>query len=242
MSDISIQDVFPMCYTANMTFNLQNAVEIIKTNPHFVSLKKIVENNPYHDHEPVYDHLLKTHATAQKAITADFITNQKAKEEFNTFLQKPVGNITTQDALLLTALLHDIGKALEYKDSGNTSSILTKKPDGNTQCAGHEYWGCVFLPEFIQNINLDEIAKNYIATTILLHDTFNEDYFRARKEWSIEILMDDVKARAEGRYKEVLFNIYCDCYTATPFQFAIALIETLFNHPDLYTEREYFLP
>ncbi len=224
-----------------MKNDLDQLVSNITNSSHFQKLKTIIENNPYHDNESVYDHLIKTYKTAKQALKGTYIKSREAKKEFENFLKAPVGNITMHDALALTALLHDIGKILVYEDSGKQVSINSLKPDGKTQCAGHEYLGSTILETFVNDIPLDETAKKHITSGIRLHDTFNETYFHTKENWPIEILVSDVKARAEGLHKEMLFNIYCDCSTAKPFQFALPLIETLFNQPELYAERKYFV-
>ena len=48
--------------------------------------------------------------------------------------------------------------------------------------------------------------------------------------------------RAQGFYKEALFNIYCDCSGAKAFEYAKSKIEGLFDDPKLYTTRKYFIP
>lgn len=222
-----------------MQFTLSHAKETIVKTPSFLLLKNVIENNSYHDHESVYDHLIKTSKIAEQALKGTYIKNEEAKKLFGNFLHQPVGNIVMRDALMLTALLHDIGKVLVYEDSGKRVSINSLKPDGKTQCAGHEYLGSTILETFVHDIGLDKTAQGHIASSIRLHDTFNEGYFHARANWPIEMLMSDVKARAEGLYKEMLFNIYCDCNTAIPFQFALPIIETLFNQPELYMQRKY---
>ena len=61
------------------------------------------------------------------------------------------------------------------------------------------------------------------------------------ENWKIEEVVDDVKARAEGLYKEALFNIYCDVYTANPSRNSIKRIIEIFDQPQLYIPRKYFI-
>lgn len=224
-----------------MQNDLDQLINTITNLPSFQKLKTVVENNNYHDNEDVYTHSLSTMHHAQEAIKGDFIKNPKAKELFTTFLNQTVGGLPRKDVLILVALLHDIGKILSYEDGGKKNLITTTKPDGKTQCAGHEYLGSTIVEKILTNTHLSQETKTYIATCIKLHDTFNETYFEPKKEWPLAYIIDDIKSRAEGKYIEALFNIYCDNFAVERYQFAKNIIEKVFNNPLLYTERKYFI-
>ncbi|HYM65569.1 MAG TPA: HD domain-containing protein [Candidatus Sulfotelmatobacter sp.] len=215
--------------------------EKISTNPLFLKLKEIEENNEYHDHEKTYDHLIKTFEIAKKQITADFIKNETAKKLFLEFVNTPFENLNNGEIMLLTALLHDIGKILYYKDGENEFTLRHKNSDGIVSNPGHEYWGSKFVKEFVKDTELSEKVIEKISKIIRLHDTFGAHYFEPKLNLSIEEIMDDVKARAEGLYIEELFNVYCDCFTAKPFEKSKNKVIEIFNQPSLYVKREYFI-
>lgn len=220
---------------------LDQLVEQIKSSPEFQKLKTVIENNGYHDNEPVYSHLIKTYEIAEEKIKGDFISNQEAKKLWDGFLAKEVAGMARKDILVLVALLHDFGKVLSYEDNGKTESILSNKPNNTTQCSGHEYWGSVFIKDFLKQFSLPIEIIEYISNLIRLHDSINEGYFSPKKGWPIELIVKDLKSRSDVFYIEALFNIYCDCYNAKPFQFALKTIEELFNQPNLYLPRKYFI-
>ena len=138
--------------------------------------------------------------------------------------------------------MHDVGKILNYKEDLKTGSMFLITPNGTTLCPGHEYWGSTLTSEFLKEANLSYDVIDFIAKGIRLHGDLGEDYFRPKIDWSIEKIIEDIKGRAEDMYKELLFNIYCDCFYAKPFQFAKKIIVKLFNEPSLYTERRYYIP
>ena len=99
---------------------IDELIEKIVSGPYFLKLKSVVENNAYHNHETVYDHLLKTMNTAKEEIKGDFISNPEAKKLFGEFIREQVGNIERSNLMILTALLHDIGKMLQVEENGQT--------------------------------------------------------------------------------------------------------------------------
>ncbi|MCL6096862.1 MAG: HD domain-containing protein [Patescibacteria group bacterium] len=221
--------------------NLDPIVEKIINNPLFLRLKDVIENNAYHDHEKTYDHLIKTYETAKTQIKGDFISNPQAKKLFLEFVNTPFENLTNGDVMLLTALLHDVGKILYYKDGGKEFPLRHENAEGIVSNPGHEYWGSTIVREFVKDATLSEKVIEKIAKVIRLHDTLGAHYFNPILNWPIELIVDDVKARAEGFYKEALFNHYCDCFTAKPFEESKRKIIQVFNEPTLYSPREYFI-
>lgn len=221
--------------------DLENYISKIIQNPRFLRLKNIVENGPYHDHEDVFSHSVKAKDTALKAINADFITNTEAKKKFIEFVNDDYHGYKRGDIMVLTVLLHDIGKMLNIKENGSLRPLFSVDSEGKTSCPGHEYWGSTIVSQVTADLSLPPEVISLIASIIKLHDNFGADYFEGRKEWTMEKLLNDIKSRAEGFYKEALFNIYCDCSMAVPFQYSKEMIIKIFNEPALYERREYVL-
>lgn len=207
----------------------------------FLRLKDVVENNGYHDHEVVYDHLIKTKDIAQREIKGDFIANPEAKKLFLKFVNEDFYILKRVDIMILIALLHDIGKILTVYEGDTEHPLLATNSSGITFCPGHEFWGSTIIGEILNDLALPEEVINYIATIIKLHDTFSDSYWKDRKEWLLEQILNDVKSRAGGFYKEALFNIYCDCFNAKPFEYGKSMIIKIFNEPSLYIKREYVI-
>jgi HD superfamily phosphohydrolase len=221
--------------------NLDAIVEKIINNPLFQRLKDVSENNSYHDHEKTYDHHIKTYETAKCQIKGDFIKNEEAKKLFLGFVNVPFDNLTNGDVMLLTALLHDVGKILYYKEEDHEYPLRHEDKEGIVINPGHEYWGSTIVNEFVKDASLSEKVIEKIARIIRLHGAFGEYYFASKFNLPIKDIIDDVKARTEGFYKEVLFNDYCDFFTAKPFEKGKEKIIEIFNEPFLYNLREYFI-
>lgn len=218
---------------------LDSLISQIIQNPLFIRLKENEENGPYHNHELTYDHLIKTKDIAQREVKGDFITNAEAKKLFLEFVEKDVYGLKKGEVMILTALLHDIGTILQVQENDEYRPIKVQEGEINT-FPGHEYWGSTIVSEFTKDLLPEEIT-NLIAQVIKLHDVYGETYFATKTDWSFSKLLNDVKSRAENLYKESLFNIYCDCFTAAPYQNAKRKIVELFNDPGLYIERKYVI-
>lgn len=221
--------------------NVEDLIEKIIKKPLFLKLKGMVENNSYHDHEDVYSHLIKTKDIAKREISGGFITNPEAKQLFLQFVKEDFYGMKRSDILVLIALLHDIGKMLSVKEGSNFHPILVTNSSGITSIPGHEYWGSTIVGYVLQGLTMEPEVITYMANVIRLHDTFNESCWPPKKDWPMEVILNDVKSRAEDFYKEALFNIYCDCFTAKQFEYGKEMIIKIFNEPDLYIKREYVI-
>lgn len=225
-------------------FNLDETIQIIISHPLYEGLKNVIETiDGMHDHEPVYDHCIKTSKIAREQITGGFITNRIAQEKFSSWMQEDFHGITKGERAVLTALLHDCGKILYFEENGRSRSINVQKENGQTSCPGHEYWGGrLVVPELLKDIPIASEAKRLISEVVKVHGTFGTEYFKGKENWSAQDLIFDMKSRANGYYEESLFNVYCDCHTAPGFQKAKKQIEGVFSDPTFYIKRKYFPP
>jgi len=221
--------------------DIEYIIQTIIKKKEFRKLKSVKENNPWHDHESVYDHSIKTMKIAKKEVKGKFITNHKAKELYFHFINKHIDGIKRADVMVLIALLHDIGKALSYKEGGQILPVVTTHKNGLTTAPGHQYYGSTLVEDLLTPLGFSPKLIFYIAKIITLHDTFNDYYFTSKIDWDFTEIISDVKAQSEGLYIETLFNIYCDNYTAVASKLSRDFIIKLFNKPMLYVERKYFL-
>lgn len=220
---------------------IDQLIEKIIQNPLLLRLKNVVENNSYHDHQDVYSHVIQTKNIALMEIAGNFISNPDAKKSFLEFVNENFHDMKRSDIMVLTALLHDIGKILTVKDNNKSHPFLVTNDAGITACPGHEYWGSTIVGKVIEDLSLPKEVVDLIANVIKLHDTFSENYFKQTAAFTWDLLLNDVKSRAENLYKEALFNIYCDCFNAAPFEKGKQMIIKLFNEPKLYERREYVI-
>ncbi len=218
-----------------MNFNLEEAVEKIKNNKSFLRLKKVIEDNSYHNKEPVYNHSIKTYNIAQREIAATFISNAEAKEKFNNYINQEISGIKKKDLMMIFALTHDIGKMIVFDDNGEKFHINQKIEEGTTLANGHDYWGSLIIESVLENTNLSKDAIEFLSKCIRLHNTFNSCW-RQYKNLGANRVLEEMKRVSENIHVELIFNGYCDCYSALPFQEAIPLIHEIFNNPKAYSQ------
>lgn len=231
-----------------MIFTLDETIEKIKNHPLFQRLQTVVENNPgYHDHEDVYAHATKTARIALSEREGKFITNPQALSSFQDFMNEVVEDTTQRrDIVVLTALLHDCGKILSYREGGKIFTML--QPRANTEdqtiCSGHEYWGGKLVaPKILTDVGVSPKVTELVSEMVGLHGTLNDSiYYKLTESWPMKNLLSDVKSKAKGRYIEAMFNAYCDCYDASSFANSKERIVEILNTPELYISREYFIP
>jgi len=160
-------------------------------------------------------------------------------------MDEDVFGMKRKDVAVIIALLHDCGKILSFRENGNVSTLIIKRPLdlSQTSCPGHEFWGGeIVVREILKDSGLDEKLIEYIAKVIKQHGLFSAEYYVGKEKWSESELLNDVKSKAEGLRKESLFNMYCDGYTAPAFSQGKAKVKELFNMPPFYVTREYFIP
>lgn len=220
-----------------MQFDLQKAVETIKNNKDFLKLKNVIENNAGHDHEPVYDHCVKTYEIARKTIDGHFIENNLAKEKLENYLNTKVDGIEKRDLFQITALIHDIGKMIVFEESGKTKNLLFKIDDENTFAPEHGYWGSLIVADVTSDLGFSDEIIAYLSKCVRLHLAgFN---FWYDKELSLDELLWKIKLRSENIHVEVIFSTYADLYYGNHFKDNIQLPVALLNKPEAYNLVEY---
>lgn len=194
-------------------------IKRIKMNPIFRGLKSIVENNPYHDMEDVYTHSLRTCKVAEYNIGGKFIASSRARKLFVAFADQDLGGLKTGDIMVITALLHDIGKA--YVPQVNT--------EWGTMMPGHEARGAEVVDDVIGDLGFRTEQLELIRKVIRLHDVYSEG--NLAKGLSVA----QIKEMGEGAHIEILFNRYADCFFAKPFQSSLEKIRNIFVDKGLYS-------
>lgn len=140
---------------------LVNSLDLPRAIPRWRMLKAIIERNPWHREQSVYDHtVLVVRATEYLCGLGEF--HLPLLEAMRVYLREPIGSqgIERWYLLRLAAFAHDFGKGLCYVNN----------PDGTTSCPGHEWLGSAMIEEMLlQNFSLDVLAASYVMSVVRQH-------------------------------------------------------------------------
>jgi len=165
--------------------------KLINLIPEFYELKNTVENSAdgWHVNESVFDHTISVMSALGKIISQ----NKNVKK----YLVSKIGGNSKKNLLLLSALLHDVGK----------KEALTK--DGKfTNCKGHEPISVKKSKVILKRLNLSEKETRKVLKIIANHSEFHKllkpDNQNFKKEYST------IKKRLKDIFLELILLTYAD--------------------------------
>lgn len=132
--------------------------------PEYYRLANFIENNPWHLQQDVLTHSLKVMAGLEKVLQFEFLAPQQRQSAISYCSAKIDGTVSRVDRLRAVVLLHDISK----------SFVLTKLPDGTTQCPGHEFLSAALVSDYAERLSLSKKLEKQVRGMILLHGTISE--------------------------------------------------------------------
>lgn len=137
--------------------------------PEFYELKKVVENNFWHNEEIVFNHVLSVLDGLGKIV-------RKANEKIRYSLDKEIGNNSRGDLLWIATLLHDIAKK---------ETLITV--NGIKRCPGHEKKGAEKTKRILKRFDLSEKESRIIVKIVrnhgLVHEIISPDNKNFQKEY-----------------------------------------------------------
>jgi len=119
--------------------------------PELYQLKNVIENNSWHNHDPVFDHIIATLESLEGLL-------EKAKNKINLYLDQTVDKHTRKELLFLAALFHDIAKK---------ETIVSE--DGLTACLKHEEAGARKVKKILERFDLSDKEKDIVVRIIKHH-------------------------------------------------------------------------
>ncbi len=152
--------------------------ELEKLIPEFYKLENIIENNPWHNEESVFNHTISVLDNLEKII-------RNSKKEIKQALNKIIDKNSRKNLLYVATLLHDIGKKEAITDLGG----------GVRGCPGHEKKGAQKTKKILKRFNLSQkelkiitdIVKNHGVTHDMIgleNKDFQKEYKNFKKKFS----------------------------------------------------------
>lgn len=128
----------------------------------FEASKSVVENNICHHNETVYTHTLNMFKQFQELLQFEFVESGKVRETAKIYFSQLVGRWTKKELILLSVLLHDLGK----------TKTLTKDVNGNTKAIGHEFQSVKIARKLLRRLNFKDREILYTTELVRLHSGY----------------------------------------------------------------------
>ena len=145
-----------------VTYEDLRAGKYEKELPELYELKNTIEHSlPFHDRQPVFDHILEVFKSLRELLKLDFVNNAERKGKIENHLNKRIGNFTRRELLLQASLLHDIAKDIAVKEL----------PDGRLVCPKHDEAGAGAVKDFKSRFGWTENDMTFVKGLIKRHLT-----------------------------------------------------------------------
>jgi hypothetical protein len=129
--------------------------EFEKVIPELYELENVIQNNPWHDNDPVFNHTLSVVTELNNLL-------ETGSDKIKEYLNKKVKNNSRRQLLILAAIFHDIAK----KEAVNEALFL-----------GHEEMGAGKFRDIILRFNLSQGEKYFTEKIIRNHGFIHEILF-----------------------------------------------------------------
>ena len=207
-------------FNKNIHSNIPNAIANLSRSPEIQRLSKLVENNLYHDHENVLDHVQVVFANIQEFLKFEFVKSSELQKKYLDYFNEipdKKGEYKRIDLLILTACLHDIGKGLKKENGRPCLEIIDEQ--GNTLAFGHEYLGALIVPSLLRNnYGLTPKEISIVQFLVGFHDTFNEKFCKTYLTKNTAKDIPVIQERQPLFYIELLLHILSDNSGFEPYQ------------------------
>ena len=154
---------------SEFTFEKIKNREFEKVIPELYELENVIENNPWHNNDPVFHHIVSVTSELEDLLKD---VNNKIKN----FLNQKVTNHFRKELLFLATVFHDIAKKETFTIDNNM-----------TETVGHEEMGSEKLKNIVSRFDLskDEIESisRIVKNHKFIHDISNLPIEEANERW-----------------------------------------------------------
>jgi UTP:GlnB (protein PII) uridylyltransferase len=167
--------------------------------PEIYSLRFIVENNPWHLNQNVFDHTTSVLKNMEKILKLEFL-KEKVRKKIINYLGRKVSDHSKKQLLIVTTILHDVGKL----------ETLIRDSSGLTRCPAHEIIGGVLVADFGSRFELDQKATKLVAKIINYHGVVSDILALAINRQNPTKYFRFFKQAVGNIYIELLLLMYAD--------------------------------
>jgi UTP:GlnB (protein PII) uridylyltransferase len=169
--------------------------------PEFYQLKTVEENSSWHDHQNVFDHVVKVVKSLESVLSG----TQPVSDNFPLLVEKlnqPFASKTRKQLLILATLLHDIAKP----------TTVRELEGGIKACPGHEEAGAAMVSSFATRFGLTPAETARVEKIVRYHGQLHDALSKilaAAPESADEIFATEIEPYQEI-VLELLLLMYAD--------------------------------
>lgn len=174
---------------------LEEIIEKIKhgkledIDPCFSELSDIVENDGFHDKDPVLFHI--------RRVTENVVFLTESSAWSGNYFSGKIGSFSRKDLLAVAAAFHDIAKGK-----------VIQSDMGRTACPGHEDAGAEMVKEFFSGKKIGNDEFQYIYRIVKNHGV---PYLCLRQDnRNIDADFRELAEKLEGVYPDILLFLKAD--------------------------------
>lgn len=137
--------------------------------PELYELEEVIENNLWHNNDPVFNHVVSVSTELNKLF-------EEVNDKIKAYLAEKIKNYSRKDLLFIAAIFHDISKKETLK--GNNKI---------TECVEHEKMGAEKLGSILLRFDLTEEEKERVIRIVRNHGFihYNFGYLEKWEEFKI---------------------------------------------------------
>jgi len=168
--------------------------------PEFYKLSSVVEINPWHNKQNVFEHTMNVLSSLERIILFDFLAGDRKLKLEKELLQEINGH-TRKELLIVATLLHDCGKE---------KTLIIDHRTRQTNCPNHELIGSELANKYCKRLYITGIANSRVRRIIILHGYPHEVVNQVLSHDVPEKYFEVFARKVKSIYLELLLLGYAD--------------------------------
>ena len=173
-------------------------------------LERTVDRNNYHTEPDVLTHTGYVESAVRQGLSFEYVNSNEARNRLLNYISEPIGSYTRADLLIISSILHDIGKAMSYEESGTTKPVMELKENGDTTCPKHAKIGAEQAYKMLIEKGLTETEASYVKNVVAQHMRFFNLYTALQESKEPRKAAEKVRTDLGEMYLDVLMHTMAD--------------------------------
>lgn len=222
---------------------LEDVISSLFSQKDVQDLKGLRENNPVHKNEDVFIHTKAVTKRLDGLLSLSFIKTTETKKAAVQYFKSQVGKFSKAELLVISGVLHDIGKAKFIKRGKRLVRVLKKKGNGTTEAIGHEAISARYSDKILKSLEFSRKERRYITGVIKIHNGFLLSNFEGWYRLPLKTVISELKGKCPIYLIEVLLFMLADNKDAPSFLEAQDyILNKLLQCKEIYNQKKVFNP